>query len=373
MSSSFHHHFIIILSSFHRHFIIIIIIIIIISSSFYHHFIIMSSSFHHHFIMIIIMTIIIMIIIIIIIIITTSSSISSSFHHQFITISSSFYNHFIIITSSSSFSHQIFSIISLIIIIIIIIIHPILFLIHGFRKQLSFGFRVSGVYYLVLWNVLSGSITPFTRFVDLKGDFTGTGTNGFVSPTNPIAILCNHGRVFFSGSTTFTGGKCIDLTWYTIFWVFVLKALTTNLLSQRNVLSGGWHPFCTGFIRGLNCDCALPVAWWKLGALPRSKKLFARHWMNFASLSLSVNASTGISWQSSSVWWLLMKHCSAAASTKYQTWQTLSWQMILRVLLLSGNVYAVPSWNRKRVQKSGMKCLSCWRDDQHPVAENDFG
>ena len=33
----------------------------------------------------------------------------------------------------------------------------------------------------------------------------------------------------------------------------------------------------------------------------------------------------------------------------------------------------MPSSNRKCSQKSGMNCLSCWRDDQHPVAQNDFG
>ena len=47
--------------------------------------------------------------------------------------------------------------------------------------------------------------------------------------------------------------------------------------------------------------------------------------------------------------------------------------MILRVLWLSGDIYAVPSWNRIYSQKSGMECLSCWRDDQHLVAQNDFG
>ena len=121
----------------------------------------------------------------------------------------------------------------------------------------------------------------------------------------------NVAEVFFSGDTTFTGGSCINLTWYAILLMFVLKTLTTNL-----VFSGGWQCFCMRFIGHLNCDCASPVAWWTLRALPRSKQLFARHWICFASLSLSINASTGISWQSSSGLWLLMKHCSAAASTE---------------------------------------------------------
>jgi len=37
------------------------------------------------------------------------------------------------------------------------------------------------------------------------------------------------------------------------------------------------HRFCIAYIRGLNCDCASPVASWTLRALQRSKKLFARH------------------------------------------------------------------------------------------------
>jgi len=42
-------------------------------------------------------------------------------------------------------------------------------------------------------------------------------------------------------------------------------------------------------------------------------------------------------------------------------------------LVVSGGIYAVPSSNQKCPQKSGMNCLNCWRDDQHPVAQNDFG
>ena len=159
-----------------------------------------------------------------------------------------------------------------------------------------------------------------------------------------------------------------ELVHHFILLMFVLKTL-----NHQQVFFGGWHRFCIKHIRGLNCDRASSVASWTLGALQRSKKLFARHWMCLAGFSLSVNASTGISWQSSSGLWLLMKHCSAASSTKQKTWQTLSWQMILRVLLLSGDIYPVPSWNRKCSQRSDMNCLSCWRDDQHPVARNDFG
>ena len=109
------------------------------------------------------------------------------------------------------------------------------------------------------------------------------------------AECCEHlnvAEVFISGYTTFTRGTCINLTWYTILLMFVLKSLTTNLVNDRQIFSGGWHRFCINYIRGLNCDCASPVACWTLRALPRSKKLFARYWMGSASLCLFVNAST---------------------------------------------------------------------------------
>ena len=121
----------------------------------------------------------------------------------------------------------------------------------------------------------------------------------------------NVAEVLFSGCTTFTGGSCINLTWYTILLMFVLKALTTNLVNHQQEFSGRRQSFCIKIIRGLNCDCASPVAWWTMRALPRSNKLFARYWKGLASLCLSVDALTGISWQSSSGLWLLMKHCSA--------------------------------------------------------------
>ena len=95
------------------------------------------------------------------------------------------------------------------------------------------------------------------------------------------STCCEHqnvAEIFFSGYTTFTGGSCINLTWYTILLNFViLETLDYQLVRPRE--------------------------------------------------------STGISWQSSSGLWLLIKHCSAPAATEQQTWQTLSRQMILCVLL----------------------------------------
>ena len=118
-------------------------------------------------------------------------------------------------------------------------------------------------------------------------------------------------QVLFSGYTTFTGGSCINLSWYTTLLMSVLKTL-----NHREGFSGGWHHFCITYIHRLNCDCASPVASRTLGALYWSKQLLARHCRCFATFILSVNASTGISWQSSSGLWLLMKHCSTAASTE---------------------------------------------------------
>jgi len=74
-------------------------------------------------------------------------------------------------------------------------------------------------------------------------------------------------EVFFFGYAAFPGGTSIDLTWCTVLPMFGLKTLTTNLLNHYQVFSGGWHRFCTTFIRGLNSDYASPVAFWTLGAL----------------------------------------------------------------------------------------------------------
>ena len=133
-------------------------------------------------------------------------------------------------------------------------------------QTIVIGFRVSGVYYFKMF--LSGSITPYTRLVDL------TETLQRVSNQSKTHFVCPW-QVFFSGHQAFTCGGCINLTWCTILLIFVLKTLTTNLLNDRDVFSGGWHVCCIMFILGLNCDRASPVAWWTLGALPRSKKLFA--------------------------------------------------------------------------------------------------
>ena len=128
-----------------------------------------------------------------------------------------------------------------------------------------------------------------------NGDFSWTGNKWLcLSNQSKTNFLCLW-QVFCSGYTTFAGGSLINLTSYTISLMFVLKALAANLLNHRQDFSDGWQGFCMRFIRGLNCDCASLVAWWALRALPRSKKLFAWHWMGFANLSLSVNASTGIS------------------------------------------------------------------------------
>ena len=166
-----------------------------------------------------------------------------------------------------------------------------------------------------------------------NGDFTGTKNKWLcVSNQSKGHFVCPW-QVFFSGYTIFTGGSCIILTWYTIFLMFVLKTLTTNLLSRASIF--WWMAsLLHNFIRCLNCDCGSPVACWTLGALPRSKELFAQHWMCFASLSLVYQCidrdflAEFVRIMTSDE--ALLSKCLRRNNRHGRRW---SWQMILHVLV----------------------------------------
>ena len=83
---------------------------------------------------------------------------------------------------------------TIIIIIIIIYQSPPIQVFSSYTAFANHCHWFPGIRRLLLWNVLSGNITPYTRFVDLTETFLGQETNGFVSPTNPKPIFCAYGR-----------------------------------------------------------------------------------------------------------------------------------------------------------------------------------
>ena len=84
---------------------------------------------------------------------------------------------------------------------------------------------------IVLWSAFTSAHKQ-----KLKSLRLGKGEAAWLGST-----CCEHqnvAEIFFSGYTAFTGGSCINLTWYTILLYFywclsVLKALTTNLWDHR--------------------------------------------------------------------------------------------------------------------------------------------